>query len=92
MPLTASLYAPGEIVEPDKVLVDIGTGYYVEKTRPAAIDVLDRKIVLISKNAEEVQAMANTKHKNLQMIVEVMRMRLNQNQQQGAVQQQQQGS
>ncbi|XP_039046307.1 probable prefoldin subunit 5 [Hibiscus syriacus] len=30
VPLTASLYVPGTIDEADKVLVDIGTGYFVE--------------------------------------------------------------
>ena len=30
MPLTSSLYVPGQLSETDKVMVDIGTGYYVE--------------------------------------------------------------
>mmetsp|Transcript_18048 Transcript_18048/g.37467 ORF Transcript_18048/g.37467 Transcript_18048/m.37467 type:complete len:126 (-) Transcript_18048:638-1015(-) len=30
VPLTASLYVPGKIVNPSKVLVDLGTGYYAE--------------------------------------------------------------
>ena len=33
LPLTASLYVPGRIVDTDKVIVDVGTGYYVEKVR-----------------------------------------------------------
>lgn len=31
MPLTNSLYVKGNISRPDRVLVDIGTGFYVEK-------------------------------------------------------------
>lgn len=31
MPLTNSLYVKGNISSPDRVLVDIGTGFYVEK-------------------------------------------------------------
>lgn len=31
LPLTASLYVPGRLSDPEKVIVDIGTGYYVEK-------------------------------------------------------------
>ncbi len=77
VPLTASLYVPGTIVEADKVLVDIGTGYFVEKTRPDAVELLDRKIALIQQNAESYQDMARTKQQNLQAIVEMMRMRLN---------------
>lgn len=31
IPLTQSLYVPGTMEDTDKVLVDVGTGYYVEK-------------------------------------------------------------
>lgn len=31
VPLTNSLYVKGNLSSPDKVLVDIGTGFYVEK-------------------------------------------------------------
>lgn len=31
MPLTNSLYVKGQLSQPDRVLVDIGTGFYVEK-------------------------------------------------------------
>jgi hypothetical protein len=31
VPLTSSLYVPGEIEQTQKVLLDIGTGYFVEK-------------------------------------------------------------
>lgn len=33
VPLTNSLYVKGNITRPDRVLVDIGTGFYVEKVR-----------------------------------------------------------
>lgn len=31
VPLTSSLYVPGKIGSSDRVIVDIGTGYYVKK-------------------------------------------------------------
>lgn len=31
VPLTSSLYVPGKVVDCDKFMVDVGTGYYVEK-------------------------------------------------------------
>lgn len=31
VPLTSSLYVPGKITDPEHVVVDIGTGYYVKK-------------------------------------------------------------
>ena len=32
VPLTASLYVPGTLDDADKVLVDVGTGYFIEVT------------------------------------------------------------
>jgi prefoldin alpha subunit len=31
VPLTSSLYVPGTMTMTDKVIVDVGTGFYVEK-------------------------------------------------------------
>lgn len=31
VPLTSSLYVKGQLVDREKVLVDVGTGFYVEK-------------------------------------------------------------
>lgn len=31
IPLTSSLYVPGRLADRQKVIVDIGTGFYVEK-------------------------------------------------------------
>ena len=33
MPLTASLYVPGALVDTDKVTIDVGTGFFVERVR-----------------------------------------------------------
>ena len=32
VPLTASLYVPGSLDDAEKVLVDVGTGYFIEVT------------------------------------------------------------
>jgi prefoldin subunit 5 len=31
VPLTTSLYVPGTLADPDNVIIDVGTGFYVEK-------------------------------------------------------------
>lgn len=31
VPLTTSLYVPGTLADSDSVIVDVGTGFYVEK-------------------------------------------------------------
>ena len=37
VPLTSSLYVPGNLKDAGKVLVDVGTGYYVEKVRKVIV-------------------------------------------------------
>lgn len=31
MPLTSSLYVPGSLADTENVILDVGTGFYVEK-------------------------------------------------------------
>ncbi|KAJ4838862.1 hypothetical protein Tsubulata_010898 [Turnera subulata] len=64
VPLTASLYVPGTLDDADKVLVDIGTGYFVEKTMVEGKDYCERKINLLKSNFEQLIEVA-TKKKNL---------------------------
>jgi prefoldin alpha subunit len=78
VPLTPSLYVPGTIADTEKVLVDIGTGYFVEKNVLDAQALIDRKIGMITGNADNLQAVARQKQKNLEVIMDMMRMRLRQ--------------
>ena len=42
--ITGSMYVPGVIKDTEKVLVDVGTGYYVEKDINGAKDYFNRKV------------------------------------------------
>lgn len=44
VPMTSSLYVKGTLGEVDKVLVDVGTGYFVEKNIEEADDYFRRKV------------------------------------------------
>ena len=59
VPLTQSLYVPGILCDTDKLLVELGTGYYLEKSQQGATEMIDRKISLVSKNAESINAASN---------------------------------
>ena len=63
MPLTGSMYVPGLLTQPEKVVVDIGTGYYVEKDSTAAQEYFTRKVKFVTENMERVQAIGNEKAK-----------------------------
>ena len=44
VPLNQSLYVPGRVMEPKKVIVELGTGYFCEKELSQAKELLDRKV------------------------------------------------
>ena len=68
LPLTESLYVPGKIRDPSKVLVELGTGFYVEKTNKEAQALLDRKIKLVEVNSDNIKEIIDATRGNVQSI------------------------
>merc|ERR1712087_185568 len=73
VPLTSSLYVPGETTTLSNVLIDVGTGYYIEKSVPEAQAFLDRKIALIKQQGVTVQQTMAMKNQNLRQTQSAMR-------------------
>lgn len=86
VPLTGSMYVPGKLSEPEKVIVDIGTGYYVEKDLDSSKEYFSKKVKYVTEQMEKVQAIGNEKNKVREMVMDIMESKL---QQQFAAQQQQ---
>ncbi|WVZ59398.1 hypothetical protein U9M48_009544 [Paspalum notatum var. saurae] len=61
VPLTASLYVPGSLDDAEKVLVDVGTGYFIEKTMAEGKEYCERKINLLKSNFDELLEVATKK-------------------------------
>ncbi|CAD6212979.1 unnamed protein product [Miscanthus lutarioriparius] len=61
VPLTASLYVPGSLDDAEKVLVDVGTGYFIEKTMAQGKEYCERKINLLKSNFDELAEVATKK-------------------------------
>uniref|UniRef100_A0A1B6JXG0 Prefoldin subunit 5 n=1 Tax=Homalodisca liturata TaxID=320908 RepID=A0A1B6JXG0_9HEMI len=78
VPLTASMYVPGRIADVDKVMLDIGTGYYVEKDLDGAKDYFKRKITFVTEQMEKIQAVGVEKSKIRDVLIEVIGMKINQ--------------
>lgn len=76
VPITGSLYVPGEVAPLDSVLVDVGTGYYIEKSVEEAQSFLGRKIGLIESQGTNVQKAMAVKQQNLQGTTNVMNQKL----------------
>lgn len=76
VPLTGSMYVPGVLSQPDRVVVDIGTGYYVEKDTSEAAEYFQRKVKFVTDNMDRVQAIGNEKAKIRELVMDVMQEKL----------------
>lgn len=76
VPLTSSLYVPGKLASTSHVLVDVGTGFYVEKTTDDALTFYNGKIEELAGNIKELENVVNGKANNLRMIEEVLRQKM----------------
>ncbi|CAB3981660.1 prefoldin subunit 5-like [Paramuricea clavata] len=72
VPLSASLYVPGQLESTDNVLVDIGTGYFASKSLEGAEKYFLRKIEFLTKQIEKVQPGLIEKHRIRQAIIDTM--------------------
>ena len=68
IPLTESLYVPGKIKDPSRVMVELGTGFYVEKNVKQAQELLDRKIKLVDINSENIMEAIAATRRNVESI------------------------
>lgn len=78
VPLTGSMYVPGKLKDPEKVVVDVGTGYYVEKDIPNAKEYFTKKVKYVTEQMEKVQAIGNEKNRIRDAVMDVMEMKLQQ--------------
>mmetsp|Transcript_14600 Transcript_14600/g.24233 ORF Transcript_14600/g.24233 Transcript_14600/m.24233 type:complete len:160 (-) Transcript_14600:2185-2664(-) len=78
IPLNSSLYAPGKVSSPNKVIVELGTGYFCEKTIPEAKKLIERKVALVNKSMESIENVGTNKKKNLDQITMVMQYKMQQ--------------
>ena len=68
VPLTESVYAPGRIKDPNKLLIELGTGFYAEKSSKDTLAYLERKLRLVEANSENITAVVQGTRRNLEAI------------------------
>lgn len=76
VPLTGSLYVPGKLVKKDRVMVDIGTGYYVQKSLDDAKKYFDKKISFLTKQMEQLQPILQQKVLIREDVLEIFQQKL----------------
>ncbi|KAJ5893996.1 hypothetical protein N7495_005687 [Penicillium taxi] len=76
VPLTSSLYVKGRLADREKVLVDVGTGFYVEKTPAKAAEFYEDKAKGLESNLQEVEKIVQGKSSQLRVTEEVLRQKM----------------
>lgn len=87
VPMTSSLYIPGKAVKNNNYIVDIGTGYYVEKNAKDAKIVYETKITKLTEDGKKLRDILVSKNESLNSVNLILRNKMIQYEQQ---QQQQQ--
>lgn len=97
VPLTTSLYVPGKLSDPEHVIVDVGTGYYVQKvrtsrfslsadlsdpqTRAEATKHYQKKSDFVKGNLEKLQETIEKKQENMNYLLNIVQIKMQQQQQ-----------
>ena len=68
VPLTSSLYVPGIMEDNEQVLVEVGAGYFVEKSTEKAKEYCDKKVKMLNENGGKVAEIIQVKKLQLQKI------------------------
>ncbi|KAL8835285.1 MAG: hypothetical protein Q9170_003371 [Blastenia crenularia] len=76
VPLTPSLYVPGKLASTQTVLVDVGTGFYVEKTPAVARQFYTSKVEELGKTLKDLETIVQGKQGNLSVVEDVLRQRM----------------
>ncbi|KPM39978.1 hypothetical protein AK830_g6567 [Neonectria ditissima] len=76
VPLTNSLYVRGELADADTVLVDVGTGFLVEKKLKAAEQFYEGKVDELGSNLKDLEIIVQRKQTNARTIEEVLRQKI----------------
>ncbi|WEW55850.1 subunit of tubulin prefoldin [Emydomyces testavorans] len=76
VPLTNSLYVKGQLADREKVIVDVGTGFYVEKSTSKATEFYNGKVEELQANLRDLEKVLQAKSTNLRVIEDVLRQKL----------------
>ncbi|WVN87362.1 prefoldin, alpha subunit [Cryptococcus depauperatus CBS 7841] len=78
IPLTSSLYVPARLSDVDNVVIDVGTGYYVKKTKDEAAQHYKSKSEYVQSNLETLQKTIEKKQDNVHSVQQVLSIKMQQ--------------
>ena len=79
------LYVPGKLNNVEKVIVDVGTGYFMEKDVPAAKKFYQTKVDFLKANLEKLQETITAKQSQQRLVLEVIQFKFAQFEQEKAL-------
>lgn len=82
LPLTESLYVSGNLESVDSVLLDIGTGYFVERDLKGGEDYCRRKVLLLKDKMGDLGKLIQTRQAMKQQLLGTLEQKSRQAQQQ----------
>lgn len=78
IPLTGSMYVPGRVKDINSFVVDIGTGYYVEKDRESAKEYFKNRVDFVGEQLDKIENIGYEKSQIRDAIMEVMTIKIQQ--------------
>lgn len=72
VPLTSSIYVPGRLAASKKVLIDIGTGFFIEKSPAAAETHFARRATLLKDESDKATQVHTQKRQQLEAVSAVL--------------------
>ena len=78
VPMTSSLYVAGYLDDTSTLLVDIGTGYFVEKSLQESKEYFARKIAYVGEQMEKIAPILVEKQRTRTVVVDALSSKLSQ--------------
>lgn len=72
VPITSSIYVPGKLEDTSKVLIDIGTGFFVEKSPEAAKEHFAKRASILKEEQDRTTQLHTQKRQQLEAVSAVL--------------------
>ncbi|XP_065721855.2 probable prefoldin subunit 5 [Drosophila suzukii] len=75
VPLTSSMYVPGRVKDLNNFVIDIGTGYYIEKDLDGSKDYFKRRVEYVQEQIEKIEKIHLQKTRFLNSVIGVLELK-----------------
>lgn len=76
LPLTSAVYVTGKLASHSSILLDIGTGYYAERSPAEGVDYCKRKVNMLKDNLDKIGQVIKDKQQQVTMVGQMLESKL----------------